>query len=204
MAGRVRVIGVTGSIGMGKSVVTSQFALLGAKTCSSDAVVHRLLGPNGKAVAAVAEAFPLALSGNRIDRPALGKIVFDDDKLLKLLEKIVHPFVIAEEKSFIRREARKGARLIVLDIPLLYETGAEARLDGVAVATATHLIQRQRVLKRRQMSEEKFASILARQWPDAVKRARADWVIHTGLGRAHSLRQVRRIVRQAGKETADA
>lgn len=191
-------IGITGSIGMGKSTVTRQCALLGAKTLNSDALVHRLMAPGGRAFAPVAGAFPSAVKNGMIDRKSLGDIVFADEKKLRLLESILHPLVIAEEKKFALAAKRKGARVVVFDIPLLFETGGDGRMDLTLAASAPYLIQRQRVMARENMTAEKFARILARQMPDREKCRRADFIVQTGLGKAASMRQVKRMFGMLG------
>lgn len=194
MAERPFIIGVTGSIGMGKSTVAEQLGSLGASVCSADATVHALLGENGKAVPGVRALFPQAVAGNAVDRKKLGEIVFTDPEKLKQLEQLLHPLVVAEEEEFIVREGKKGAKFVVLDIPLLFETGGEKRCDLTVVATAPHAIQRERVMQRPGMTEEKFARILRQQMPDEEKRRRADVVIDTGQGKEYSFQQVLRLM----------
>lgn len=195
------IIGLTGSIGMGKTTIARMFARQGAAVCDSDAIVHKLLGVGGKAVKAVAKVFPDTLTAHGIDRKKLGKEVFSDAEKLKKLEAILHPLVQAEQEQFIRRMKRKGKKTIVLDIPLLFETGAEKRCHSVMVVSAPQFIQAQRVLSRPTMTQEKFDGILARQMPDNEKRKRADRVIDTGLGKARSYQQVMNIVRLAKTPT---
>jgi dephospho-CoA kinase len=190
------IIGLTGSIGMGKTTVASQLAALGAAVCSADDIVHRLLGAGGAAVAAVGELFPQALKDGAIDRKLLGDIVFHDDEKMQALENILHPLVVAEENRFIEEQRRKGAKFAVLEIPLLYETGAQSRCDAVIVVSAPYFIQKRRVMKRPGMSEAKFQKILSRQLPDRQKRTRADFIVQTGLGLAYSGWQVKRILRR--------
>jgi dephospho-CoA kinase len=160
----------------------------------SDAEVHRLLGPGGGAVAAVAEAFPSARKGDRIDRPALGHLVFNDAPALKRLESILHPRVRAAQARFVAANRRRRAPVVVLDIPLLFETASDGRCDGVIVVTAPPCLQRARVLRRPGMTEARLATILAQQMPDAEKRRRARWVVPTGLGQAVTLRRLKRIL----------
>ena len=185
----VLIIGLTGGIGMGKSTVAAQLESLGAKVCNADAIVHKLLSKDGAAVSAVDKTFPGVVKNGVVDRAALGEIVFNDKAQLKALEKLLHPLVVAEENRYIEREWRKGARIIVLDIPLLFETGAEKRCDTVIVASAPGFIQKQRVMKRARMTSEKFTRILGTQMPDREKRKYSDAVILTGLGKAYSFRQ---------------
>jgi len=188
------VLGLTGSIGMGKSTTAGMFCDLGVPVHDADAAVHRLLAPGGDAVPAVADAFPDASDGRGIDRKALGRTVFDDARALDRLEAILHPLVRRSESAFLARQVRARRALAVLDIPLLYETGAEGRCDAVAVVTAPAFVQRRRVLARPGMTESRLRDVLARQVPDAEKRRLADFVIQTGLGRHHALQQVRSIV----------
>jgi dephospho-CoA kinase len=162
--------------------------------CNADAIVHRLLGTGGAAVGEVAASFPDTFENGAINRKKLGDIVFHDKAKMAALEKILHPLVVAEENAFIAAEEKNGHDIAVLEIPLLYETGAESRCDYVMVVTAPQFIQKSRVLKRAGMTAEKFRSILALQIPDKEKRARADFVVQTGLGRAYSKRQVKKIL----------
>jgi dephospho-CoA kinase len=185
------VIGLTGSIGMGKSTVAAQCARLGAKSLSSDDVVHKLMQPGGRAFSKVSAEFPEAVMDKKIDRKRLGEIVFNDSEKLKKLESILHPLVRDTEEKFARAVRAKGAKIVVFDIPLLFETGGDKRMDLSLVATAPAFIQAQRVLARPNMSREKFSAILRKQMPDAEKRKRADFIIHTGLGKAASMRQIK-------------
>lgn len=187
-------IGITGSIGMGKSTVASQFALLGAKICKADTLVHALLGPGGKAVEAVAKSFPETRQNDAISRALLGRRVFGDAEALHMLEALLHPLVQQEEARFIERQRHLGARAVALDIPLLFETNSEHRFDCTVAVTAPAFLQRQRVLRRPGMTREKLEAILARQMPDREKRSRADFVIHTGLGKAYSFVQVKHML----------
>lgn len=188
------LLGLTGSIGMGKSETARMFRRLGVPVYDADAAVHRLFAPGGEAVAPVEAAFPGVVEQGRVDRKTLGARVFGDAAALRRLERIVHPLVRSEQRRFLAAAARRRAPLVVLDIPLLFETGGEARTDAVAVVSAPRRVQRQRVLRRPDMSEKKFREILAQQVPDAAKRRRADFVIPTGLGRRLALNHVRRIV----------
>ena len=186
------VIGLTGSIGMGKSTVAKMLRADRIPVFDADAYVHRALNRGGVAVAAVAKIFPKSYDpvANRIDRKKLGQLVFHDPQARGRLEAVLHPLVRAAEYRFIRRHARARARIIVLDIPLLYETGAEALCDYVICVTAPPFIQRARVLKRPGMTAEKFAHILATQMGNAEKCARAHFVLQTGLGRAQTWRDL--------------
>lgn len=190
----MKVIGLTGSIAMGKSTVTQMFADAGIPTTNADAIVHHLLAEDAKTITEVAARFPAAMENGAVSRKKLGALVFGDEAELKALEAILHPRVRAAEMAFILREQGKGADMVVLDIPLLYETGADARVDAVVVVTAAPEVQRARVLAREGMTEEKFARILARQLPDAQKRERADFLVHTDKGLEHSRRSVHSII----------
>ncbi|WP_347267577.1 dephospho-CoA kinase [Paracoccus sp. (in: a-proteobacteria)] len=169
------LLGLTGSVGMGKSTAAAMFRELGHPVWDADEAVHRLYAAGGAAVAPVAAAFPGVLHDGGIDRARLRGALAGDPAAYARLEAIVHPLVAADRQAFIA--ARPKAPILVLDIPLLYETGAEAGMDGVAVVSAPAGLQRARVMARPGMTEENFRLILARQMPDADKRARADWVI---------------------------
>jgi dephospho-CoA kinase len=191
------VLGLTGSIGMGKSTAATMLRRLGVAVHDADAAVHRLLGRHGAAVAKVAAAFPGTEGSDGIDRAALGRRVFGDAAALRRLEDILHPMVRAETAGFLRRMAARRARLVVLDIPLLFESGGEERCDAIAVVSAPAFLQRARVMARPGMSEARLAAILAQQMPDSEKRRRADIVVSTGLGRRQTLRRLAQIVRVA-------
>lgn len=187
------ILGLTGSIGMGKSTTAKMLAGRGVPVHDADAAVHRLYA--GPAVAAIAAAFPEAAAGGRVDRARLSKAVVGDKAALRRLEGIVHPLVREEERAFLDRAAQAGARIAVVEIPLLLETGGEARVDAVAVVSAAPDIQRARVLEREDMSEDKLAGILARQMPDADKRRAAHFVIDTGAGLAAAEKAVDDLLR---------
>ena len=189
------VLGLTGSIGMGKTSAARSLRRLGIPVHDADATVHRLLGPGGKAVPAIRRLFPQAVEDGAVNRRTLGGIVFADPAALRQLESVLHPMVREEERTFLKRMRRCRQPLVVLDIPLLYETGGAARVDAVIVVSAPALLQARRVLARPGMTPEKFAQILLQQTPDAEKRRRADFVVTTGLGHDRSLRQLERIVR---------
>ncbi len=184
------VIGLTGSIGMGKSTIARQFSALGAKICSADACVHKLMSKGGKAVAEIEKYFPEAVKSGSVDRQILGKIVFSDKIKLTKLENILHPLVQKMEDDFIAKVRRLGAKLVILDIPLLFETNGHERVDFTVVTSAPYFIQKQRVMARKNMTTEKFERIIASQMQDLEKRNRADFVIPTGLGKAYSFRRV--------------
>ncbi|MBN8915786.1 MAG: dephospho-CoA kinase [Rhizobiales bacterium] len=187
------VLGLTGSIGMGKSATARMFRALGVPVHDADASVHALY--RGTAVAPVEAAFPGVTRDGVIDRAALGARVLGDAEAMKRLEAIVHPLVREAETAFLAKARESGARLAVLDIPLLFETGGDRRVHAVAVVSASKPVQRERVLGREGMTEEKFETILAKQMPDAEKRRRAHFVIDTGRGFAAAEHQVAGIVR---------
>jgi dephospho-CoA kinase len=186
------ILGLTGSIGMGKSAVAAMFQGLGVPVFDADAAVHRLQGPGGALLPAIEAAFPGTTGPNGVDRARLGAAVFGDSEALKRLEAIVHPAVGAMRKGFFAEHAR--APLIVLDIPLLFEKGGWEQVDAVAVVSAPAQAQRARVLARPGMTPEKFEQILALQVPDAEKRARADYVIDTGTSLAETRHAVQSLV----------
>lgn len=187
------VLGLTGSIGMGKSTVAAMFRRLRVPVFDADATVHNVQTPGGAALPAIAAAFPGVVRDGVLDRAALGAAVFDDDDALRSLEAIIHPLVTAARKQFLRRYRRQP--LVVLDIPLLFETGSGERCDLIAVVSAPAAVQRARVLARPGMTPAKFDSILSRQLPDAVKCARADVVIATGGSEVATWHAVRALVR---------
>ena len=190
------VIGLTGSIGMGKSRVARMFRHLGIPTFDADAEVHRLQGPGGAALPAIEAAFPGTTSVDGLDRPKLAAAVFGNDAALRRLEGIIHPMVARAQQRFLRRN--RSRRVVVVDIPLLLEGEGWRHVDLIAVVSAPHHVQRARVLARPGMTAEKFARIHARQMPDAEKRARADVVIQTGRGLLETFRTVQGIARAAG------
>ena len=185
------VVGLTGSIGMGKTTTADMFAALGVPVHSSDAAVHALY--RGRAAPLIEAAFPGSVENGAVDREALSRHVIGRPEAIARLEAIVHPLVLEAQVAFLERE--KAAPLVLLDIPLLFETGGETRCDKVAVVTAPADIQRRRVLARPGMTVQKFEAILARQMPDAEKRRRADFVIDTGSGLEPARRAVTAIVR---------
>ncbi|HEU5046548.1 MAG TPA: dephospho-CoA kinase [Rickettsiales bacterium] len=193
------ILGLTGSIAMGKTTVAKQFAECGVAVCDSDKIVHALLGRRGEAVEKVAKLFPHALEGEIINRTLLGREVFGQKGKLAALEAILHPLVRKHQQIFIRRARGRKKNIVVLDIPLLFETHAEKRCDYVVVVTAPAFLQRQRVLQRMHMTPEKLASILARQMPDSRKRKLADFIVPTGMGKYYSLKAVRAILQSLKK-----
>jgi dephospho-CoA kinase len=187
------ILGLTGSIGMGKSATAKMFAEEGVPVHDADAVVHRLY--EGEAVPLIEAAFPGTTAGGKVDRDKLGKRVLDDADAIKRLEQIVHPLVAAARDKFLADAEKSGAPVALLDIPLLYETKGEGRCDAVVVVSAPAAVQRERTLARPGMTEQKLETILARQVPDAEKRRRADFVVDTSQGFDHARAQVRDIVR---------
>ncbi|AXB75190.1 dephospho-CoA kinase [Novosphingobium sp. P6W] len=188
-----KILGLTGSIGMGKSTVAGMLRELGVPVFDADAAVHQLQGPGGALLPLIEEAFPGTTGPGGVDRPKLGAAVFGDKDRLSQLERIVHPAVAAMRGDFLRENAQ--APLVAFDIPLLYEKGGDQGLDAVAVVSAPADVQRARVLARPGMTSEKFEQILGLQVPDAEKRARADHVIDTGISLEETREQVAGIVR---------
>lgn len=187
------VLGLTGSIGMGKSTTAAMFRANGVPVFDSDATVHALY--QGEAVPLIEAAFPGSTAGGAVDRQKLGPMVLDDRAAMHKLEAIIHPLVREHELAFRRRVTAAGHRMLVLDIPLLFETRGERRADLIVVVTAPEPVQKQRVLARAGMTEQKLAAIMARQVPDAEKRRRAHALIDTGLGLAAAERAVSDLLR---------
>ncbi|WP_137388664.1 dephospho-CoA kinase [Rhodoligotrophos defluvii] len=187
-------IGLTGSIAMGKSATADMFRRLGIPVFDADAVVHELYRRGGEAVAPVAALFPEAVTNGAVDRTALGKAVLGDEAKIKALEAIVHPLVRAREAAFLLQAENAGEDLVVLDIPLLFESGQHGRVDCIVVVSAPAEVQRQRALARPGMTESKLQAIRARQLPDEEKRARADFVVDSSRGLDDAFEQVRSIV----------
>jgi len=188
------VVGLTGSIGMGKTETAKMFARHGVPVCDSDATVHALYDKGGSAVEPVGAAFPGVVVDGRIDRELLSRAVVGSVEKMRKLEAIVHPLVGAAQQAFLERAKADSANLVVLDIPLLFETGGDARVDATVVVSAPEEMQRQRVLERAGMTPEKLEAILMKQLPDAEKRRRADFVVDTSKGLAHAESQVVAII----------
>ncbi|SPU54978.1 Dephospho-CoA kinase [Brevundimonas vesicularis] len=188
------LLGLTGSIGMGKSTTTAMFADLGAVVWNADDAVHRLYAPGGAAVVPVGEAFPGVLVDGAVDRTRLAEALGKDDTAFRRLEAIVHPLVAQGRAAELEAARTAGVKLAILDIPLLFETGGDKGVDAVVVVTADPAIQAERVLARPGMTRERFDAILARQMPDAEKRARADFIIDTGRGLEAARAEVEAIV----------
>lgn len=188
------IIGLTGSIGMGKSTVAKRFKANGIAVCDADAEVHKLYAAGGAAVVPIEAAFPGVTGPDGVDRTKLAAALLKDPSGFKRLEAIVHPLVYAAERDFLREEAARGADMVVLEIPLLLEGDNAHRVDVVVVVSAPAHVQRQRVLERPGMTDEKFDQILARQLHDAIKRDRADFVVDTGLPLEETLAEVDAVV----------
>ena len=201
MSGGPYILGLTGSIGMGKSTTAEFFRVAGVPVWDADASVHRLYENGGAAVQAIAALTPSAIKNNAVDRVALRQAILIDKGLLKRIESAVHPLVSADRQQFLETNFDKS--LVVCDIPLLFETGADAWLDGVLVVTADKNVQEQRVMDREGMTREVFDTILAKQTPDSEKRQRADFLIDTGLGLDHAQAEVLSLIERL-KGEADA
>jgi dephospho-CoA kinase len=191
------ILGLTGSIGMGKSTTAKLFAEAGVPVYDADAIVHMLY--EGEAVPAIEAAFPGTTADGRVDRARLSARVVHDPAAIKQLEQIVHPMLGASRQKFLHDAEQSGAPVAVVDVPLLFETGGEKRVDAVVVVTTTPEIQRQRILARENMTSEKLDAILARQLPDAEKRERADFVVDTSHGPDPVRARIRDILNEAVK-----
>jgi len=191
------LLGLTGSIGMGKSTTASLFVEAGVPVYDADATVHALY--EGEAVPAIEAAFPGTTVGGRVDRQKLSTYVVHDPAAMQRLEAIVHPMLRAHQQAFLDDAERAGAPVAVLDVPLLYETGGESRVDAVAVVTTSPQIQRERIMARPNMTADKLEAIIARQLPDAEKRRRADFVVDTSHGLDPVRRQIRDILAALAK-----
>ena len=199
------ILGLTGSIAMGKSTASRTFAAFGIPVFDADAAVHTLFTPGGAAVLPVLDVFPDCGNPTRgVDRKALGKAVFDDPDALRRLERIVHPLVRATQRKFLVMQAAARRPLAVMDIPLLYETGGDKLMDAVAVVSAPAFLQAQRVLRRPGMSRQRLDAILERQLPDRLKRKRADFVIPTGIGKRRSIAEIAAIIDDVKSRSAIA
>ena len=191
----MKIIGLTGGIGMGKSTAAAAFRRARIPVFDADAEVHRLQAPGGRALPAIEAAFPGTVRDNRLDRAALRAAVLGRPEALRQLERIIHPMVYEAERAFLARARRAGSSIAVLDIPLLLESGNRRRADLIVVVSAPRDVQIHRVGQRRRMSAADVAAVIARQMPDAEKRRRADVVVPTGLSRHHALRRLRRLIR---------
>jgi dephospho-CoA kinase len=190
----VVIIGLTGSIGMGKSNAAAMFRRLGVPVHDADAEIHRLLRGDKRTIAAIGRAFPGVVVRGQVDRRKLGAKVFNRKPALKKLEAILHPLARRGSDRFLAHHARRRSRVVVLDIPLLFETGGTRRVDHIVVVTAPPFLQRQRVLRRPAMTMERFEDVLALQTPDRLKRKRADAVVQTGLSKRSTLRALRQVI----------
>ena len=188
------LLGLTGGIGMGKSETARIFRRLGVPVYDADETVHRLYAQGGGGAPLVEKAFPGTTEGGAVDRAALAGMVVGNETAMERLEGIIHPLVRAAEDAFLQNQFARGAPIVVLDIPLLFETGRESSLDATVVVSAPLEVQRARVARRPGMTEQKLAALLARQMPDVEKRSRADFVIETGYGLDYALNQVRRVL----------
>ena len=188
------IVGLTGSIGMGKSTAARMLRQMGVPVYDADANVHAVQAKGGVALPAIEAAFPGVVKDGVLDRQALGARVFGNKDALRKLEAIVHPLVGHRQRAFLKRAARRGAKLVVLDIPLLFEGAGERRVDATLVVSAPAFLQRQRVMARPGMSAERFEGILRQQVPDALKRRKATIVIPTGLGLAPTRRALAKAV----------
>ena len=186
-------LGLTGSIGMGKSATAALFREAGVPVLDSDAVVHALYA--GEAAPLIEAAFPGSTQNNKVDRTALSRFVLHDDHAMKKLEAIIHPLVRQATTTFLAKATKAGHRLVVLDVPLLFEVGRAQECDAIVVVSAPYSVQRERVLARPGMTEEKFQAILARQYPDSEKRRRAHFIIETEHGLDAARRAVTDIIR---------
>jgi len=190
----MKIVGLTGSIGMGKTETAGMFRDLGIPVFDADAVVHQLQAPGGRAISQIKLAFPSVIDAGVLDRQKLGAIVFADAAEKKKLEAIMHPMVGEERAAFFSDAEKVGTPFVVVDVPLLFETGGNAACDKVIVVSAPESIQRSRVLARAGMTAEKFEHILSKQTPDADKRAGADYIIETDKGLEHARAHVQEIV----------
>jgi len=193
------IIGLTGSIAMGKSATAKIFISFGVPVFDADSCVHELMGYNGKLVTIIAREFPSAIEKRNnfkyVNRSKLGNIIFKNDNLKEKLEKIIHPQVVKERKKWKQAAIRKGQKIICYDVPLLFETKGEKVCDEVVVASAPLFIQRQRALKRKNMNLQKLNYIVKAQMSDAEKRKRADFIVNTGNGHRFSRNQVKNILK---------
>ena len=186
-------VGLTGSIGMGKSETAKLFARLGLPVFDADAAVHALYAPGGGGAPAIRNRFPEAVSNDSVNRARLAGLIAAEPAALRDLESLIHPLVREEEARFIAAARKRQEDVVILDIPLLFETGRDKAMDAIVVVSAPEEVQRARVLNRPGMTPQKFAAILARQVPDVDKRARADFVVETDKGLDHALLQVKQI-----------
>jgi dephospho-CoA kinase len=190
------VLGLTGGMGMGKSTAAAAFRRARIPVFDADAAVHQLQARGGRAVRTIKAAFPGTVRDGAVDRVALRHAVLGNRDALTRLEHILHPLVEQEERAFVARGRRQGRRAVVLDIPLLFETGGDRRVDRIVVVSAPRAVQMHRIRSRRRMSTADIAAVIARQMPDAEKRRRADLIVRTGLSRHNSLKELNRLIRE--------
>ncbi len=188
------ILGLTGSIGMGKSTAAEMLRSLQVPVCDSDRLVHEMLAQGGAAVGPIGDAFPGVVRDGAVDHRALGEKVFNNPDALHRLEAILHPMVQDAQSEFLKQAAGRKDALVALDVPLLFEVGTDAICDATIVVTAPRFLQDARVLGRPGMTRERFEGVLARQMPDAEKRRRADFVVQSGIGHRHTLQRLREIV----------
>ena len=188
------ILGLTGSIGMGKSTASNMLSRLGVPVCDADALTHQFMAPNGAATSQIKKIFPDTIKCGKIDRQILGKLVLKDTSLLRKLEEIIHPMVWEAQEKFLRDCSRNRYSIAALDIPLLFENGADKRCDVIAVVTAPEFLQKQRVMTRSGMTEERYNNIRSNQMSDQLKRKKADFIINTGIGRRHTFNALSTIV----------
>jgi dephospho-CoA kinase len=192
----MKILGLTGGMGMGKSTAAAAFRRARIPVFDADAAVHQLQARGGRAVRAIEAAFPGSVRNGAVDRTALRHAVLGKPGALARLEHMLHPMVEQEERAFVARARRQGRRAVVLDIPLLFETGGDRRVDRIVVVSAPRAIQMHRIRSRRRMNSADIAAVLARQMPDAEKRRRADVVVRTGLSRHNSLKALSRLIKE--------
>jgi dephospho-CoA kinase len=190
------VLGLTGGMGMGKSTAAAAFRRARIPVFDADAAVHQLQARGGRAVRPIEAAFPGTVRDGAVDRVALRHAVLGNRDALTRLEHILHPLVEQEERAFVARAHRQGRRAVVLDIPLLFETGGDRRVDRIVVVSAPRAVQMHRIRSRRRMNPTDIAAVIARQMPDAEKRRRADVIVRTGLSRHNSLKALNRLIRE--------
>ena len=188
------VVGLTGSIGMGKTTTAAMFAKAGCPVFNADQAVHELYDVGGEAVPLIRAVFPNAVSGDKVDRAILGQYMRDDPIQLQVLESFIHPMVAQKRAAFLEKAKKDGADIVVMDVPLLFETGGDRHVDKIVVVTAPARVQRQRVLARSGMTEELFQALLERQTPDKAKRQKADFLIFTDKGLDHAREQVNTVL----------
>jgi dephospho-CoA kinase len=188
----MKIIGLTGGIGMGKSFAAGVFRRAGIAVFDADATVHRLQAPHGAALPAIARSFPGVVTDGVLDRAALRRMVLTDRDKLRILEAILHPLVRAAQAKFLSRARASGARCVVLDVPLLFETGGDRHVDRVMVVSAPPSVQRARIRARRSMNDQQIDRIISLQMPDRQKQAKADIIIKTGLSRFHAQAAIKR------------